>query len=108
MHDSIINRSLDSKTETEEVNQKQRLKLWVIDEKRVYNQHPLKMAEMIRVDLATQNLEVEIRAVSRAYLVQQLANKSADYDLILGGWLANNLDPNSFWRPYSVVKLRKR
>ncbi|MEN2828151.1 Peptide transport periplasmic protein SapA [Mannheimia haemolytica] len=96
MHDSIINRSLDSKTETEEVNQKQRLKLWVIDEKRVYNQHPLKMAEMIRADLATQNLEVEIRAVSRAYLVQQLANKSADYDLILGGWLANNLDPNSF------------
>lgn len=54
MHDSIINRSLDSKTETEEVNQKQRLKLWVIDEKRVYNQHPLKMAEMIRADLATQ------------------------------------------------------
>ncbi|EPZ01585.1 ABC transporter substrate-binding protein [Mannheimia haemolytica] len=96
MHDSIINRSLDSKTETEEVNQKQRLKLWVIDEKRVYNQHPLKMAEMIRADLATQNLEVEIRAVSRAYLVQQLANKSADHDLILGGWLANNLDPNSF------------
>ncbi len=96
MHGSIINRSLDSKTETEEVNQKQRLKLWVIDEKRVYNQHPLKMAEMIRADLATQNLEVEIRAVSRAYLVQQLANKSADYDLILGGWLANNLDPNSF------------
>lgn len=73
-----------------------RLTLWVIDEKRVYNPHPLKMAEMIRSDLATQNIDIEIRSVSRAYLVQQLANKSADYDLILGGWLANNLDPNSF------------
>lgn len=74
----------------------QPLKLWVIDEKRVYNPHPIKMAEMIRSDLARQNLEVDIRHVSRAYLVQQLENKTADYDLILAGWLANNLDPNSF------------
>ncbi|QIM66495.1 peptide ABC transporter substrate-binding protein [Mannheimia granulomatis] len=73
-----------------------RLKLWVIDEKRVYNPHPIKMAEMIRADLSAQQIEVDIRLVSRAYLVQQLENKTADYDLILGGWLANNLDPNSF------------
>lgn len=73
-----------------------RLKLWVIDEKRVYNPHPIKMAEMIRADLNAQKMDVEIRQVSRAYLVQQLEKKTADYDLILGGWLANNLDPNSF------------
>ncbi|HGO5822443.1 TPA: ABC transporter substrate-binding protein [Mannheimia haemolytica] len=73
-----------------------RLNLWVIDEKRVYNQHPIKMAEMIRADLAKQNIDINIRKVSRAYLVQQLEQKTADYDLILGGWLANNLDPNSF------------
>ncbi|MEG9499932.1 ABC transporter substrate-binding protein [Mannheimia indoligenes] len=73
-----------------------RLILWVIDEKRVYNPHPIKMAEMIRSDLAAQALEVEIRQVSRAYLVQQLESKTADYDLILGGWLASDLDPNSF------------
>lgn len=73
-----------------------RLMLWVIDEKRVYNPHPIKMAEMIRSDLATQQIEIDIRQVSRAYLVQQLENKTADYDLILGGWLANNLDPGHF------------
>lgn len=73
-----------------------RLILWVIDEKRVYNPHPIKMAEMIRSDLAAKHLAVDIRKVSRAYLVQQLENKTADYDLILGGWLANNLDPNHF------------
>ncbi|STY61490.1 Uncharacterised protein [Mannheimia haemolytica] len=50
-----------------------------------YNQHPLKMAEMIRADLATQNLEVEIRAVSELIWCNSFANKSADYDLILGG-----------------------
>lgn len=92
--ENSANQPLDSKIAS--VSPKHHLKLWVIDEKRVYNPHPLKMAEMIRADLATQNVELEIQSVSRAYLVQQLANKTADYDLILGGWLANNLDPNSF------------
>ncbi|AHG75710.1 peptide ABC transporter substrate-binding protein [Mannheimia varigena] len=80
------------------------LELWVINESRVYNQHPLKMAEMIRADLAKQNLDIRIRKVSRAYLVQQLENKTADYDLILGGWLANNLDLNSFLEPLLSCK----
>lgn len=53
------------------------------------------MAEMIRSDLAAHQIDVDIRQVSRAYLVQQLENKTADYDLILSGWLANNLDPNT-------------
>lgn len=73
-----------------------RLTLWVIDEKRVYNPHPIKLAEMIRADLSAQGIDISIHQVSRAYLVQQLESKTADYDLILGGWLANNLDPNSF------------
>lgn len=76
-----------------------RLTLWVIDEKRVYNPHPIKMAEMIRSDLSAVGIELDIRQVSRAYLVQQLEKGNADYDLILGGWLANNLDPNSFLEP---------
>lgn len=80
----------------QEKNANQPLTLWVIDEKRVYNPHPLKMAEMIRSDLAVQNIELKVRQVSRAYLVQQLENNSADYDLILSGWLANDLDPNAF------------
>ncbi|QIW16884.1 peptide ABC transporter substrate-binding protein [Pasteurellaceae bacterium RH1A] len=75
------------------------LRLWVIDEKRVYNLHPLKMAELIRADLVRAGLKVEVRQVSRAYLVQQLATGQANYDMILGGWLATNFDPLSFLSP---------
>lgn len=86
-------------TNNEQISKKNekndRLILWVIDEKRVFNPHPVKMAEMIRSDLAAHQIDVDIRQVSRAYLVQQLENKTADYDLILSGWLANNLDPNT-------------
>lgn len=75
------------------------LKLWVIDERRIYNLHPLKMAEMIRSDLTKAGIELDLRVVSRAYLTQQLAEGLADYDLILGGWLAYNFDPDSFLSP---------
>ncbi|MGY4674514.1 ABC transporter substrate-binding protein [Ursidibacter arcticus] len=76
-----------------------RLNLWVVDEKKVYNPHPLKMAELIRADLAKVGITVKVRQVSRAYLVQQLENNQADYDLILGGWLANNFDADGFLSP---------
>ncbi len=72
------------------------LTLWVVDEKRVYNLHPLKMAELIKYDLAKLGIKVNIRQVSRAFLVQQLDKNKADYDFILTGWLANNYDPDNF------------
>ncbi|MBF0785669.1 ABC transporter substrate-binding protein [Muribacter muris] len=75
------------------------LVLWVIDEKRVYGLHPLKMAEFIRHELVRAGLKVNVRPVSRAFLVQQLEQGSADYDLILSGWLANNFDPDNFLTP---------
>lgn len=75
------------------------LVLWVIDEKRVYSLHPSKMAEFIRQELVKVGLSIEIRHVSRAFLVQQLERGKADYDLILSGWLANNFDPDSFLTP---------
>ncbi|AKO45489.1 ABC transporter substrate-binding protein [[Haemophilus] ducreyi] len=76
-----------------------RLIFWVLDESRVYNLHPLKMAEMIRNDLKKINIDAIIRPVSRAKVVQLAAAGKADYDLILTGWLANNLDPNAFLSP---------
>ncbi|WP_373817923.1 ABC transporter substrate-binding protein [Glaesserella sp.] len=79
--------------------ERDRLILWVIDEKRIYNQHPLKMAELIRADLAKVGIDLTVRQVSRAYLTQQLEKGDADYDLILSGWLANNFDPDSFLTP---------
>lgn len=88
---SSVNRKISTETD--------RLILWVIDEKRVYNLHPLKMAEFIRAELAKAGIDVIVRQVSRAYLVQQLEKGDAEYDLILSGWLANNFDPDSFLSP---------
>lgn len=75
------------------------LTLWVIEEQRVYNLHPLKTAELLRADLARSGIDVKVRPVSRAFLTQQLEDGTADYDLILSGWLANNFDPDSFLSP---------
>lgn len=84
-----------------------RLQLWVVDEKRVYNPHPLKMAELIRADLARLGIQLNVRQVSRAYLVQQLEKNEADYDLILSGWLANNFDLDSFLYPILSCKVQQ-
>ena len=75
------------------------LTMWVINEEQVYNPAPLKMAELIKSDLANAGVEVKIRPVTRTFLIEQLHNKSEDYDMILTGWLGGNLDPDSFMRP---------
>ena len=75
------------------------LKLWVINEEQVYNPAPLKMAELIKNDLAQVGVQVQIQAVTRTFLIDQLNQQSEDYDMILTGWLAGNLDPDSFMRP---------
>ncbi|AUI65479.1 MULTISPECIES: ABC transporter substrate-binding protein [Glaesserella] len=85
-----------------------RLILWVIDEKRVYNLHPLKMAEYLRSELAKAGIEIEVKQVSRAYLVQQLEQGNAEYDLILSGWLAHNFDPNSFLSSILSCRLKDK
>ncbi|OOS00590.1 ABC transporter substrate-binding protein [Haemophilus paracuniculus] len=85
--------------ESENFEKSTRLQLWVVDEKRVYNLHPLKMAEMIRADLEKVGIETDILPVSRAYLAQRIEQGTDDYDLILTGWLANNLDPTAFLSP---------
>ena len=35
-----------------------------------------------------------MRSVTRTYLIEQLRKGTEDYDLILTGWLAGNLDPD--------------
>lgn len=76
-----------------------KLTMWVLNEEQVYNPSPIKMAELIKWDLAQVGVELAIRPVTRTYLIEQLRNGSEDYDLILTGWLAGNLDPDSFMRP---------
>ena len=75
------------------------LNMWVMNEEQVYNPAPIKMAELIKWDLAKAGVDVKVRSVTRTYLIEQLRKGTEDYDLILTGWLAGNLDPDGFMRP---------
>lgn len=75
------------------------LNMWVLNEEQVYNPGPLKTAELIKEDLNNVGVNVTIRSVTRTFLIDQLNKKSENYDMILTGWLAGNLDPDSFMRP---------
>ena len=75
------------------------LNMWVLNEEQVYNPAPLKTAELIKEDLNNVGVNVKIRSVTRTFLIDQLNKKSENYDMILTGWLAGNLDPDSFMRP---------
>ena len=88
-------------TEAKKVLQDKQLHLnmWVLNEEQVYNPAPLKTAELIKEDLNNVGVNVTIRSVTRTFLIDQLNKKSENYDMILTGWLAGNLDPDSFMRP---------
>ncbi|OOF62099.1 ABC transporter substrate-binding protein [Rodentibacter sp. Ppn85] len=75
------------------------LNMWVLNEEQMYNPSPLKMAELIKWDLAQAGVKVKVRSVTRVFLLDQLAKKTEDYDMILTGWLAGDLDPDGFMRP---------
>ena len=75
------------------------LNMWVLNEEQVYNPAPLKTAELIKEDLNNVGVNITIRSVTRTFLIDQLNKKSENYDMILAGWLAGNLDPDSFMRP---------
>lgn len=80
-------------------DKKLQLTMWVLLEEQVYNPSPIKVAELIKADLAKVGINMSIKPVTRTYLIEQLKNRSEDYDLILTGWLTGNLDPDSFMRP---------
>ena len=73
--------------------------MWVLNEEQMYNPSPLKTAELIKWDLAQAGVEVKVRSVTRTFLLEQLNHATEDYDMILTGWLAGNLDPDGFMRP---------
>ena len=80
-------------------DKKLHLNMWVLNEEQMYNPSPLKTAELIKWDLAQAGVEVKVRSVTRTFLLEQLNHATEDYDMILTGWLAGNLDPDGFMRP---------
>ncbi|MGR3807651.1 ABC transporter substrate-binding protein [Pasteurella testudinis] len=75
------------------------LNFWVLTDNQVYNPNPVKMAEMIRFDLAQAGVQVKINYLQRNELEHLLLSGQDDYHMILGGWLAGSLDPDGFLRP---------
>ncbi|MFC0323200.1 ABC transporter substrate-binding protein [Gallibacterium melopsittaci] len=75
------------------------LSFWVIDEEQVYDPNPIKMAEMIKYDLEKVGVKVNIKVVSYNFLKKRVQEGTDNYDMILTGWVTNNLDPDSFLRP---------
>lgn len=75
------------------------LTMWVLNEEQMYNPSLLKMAELIKWDLAQAGVEVKVRSVTRTFLLEQIDKEKENYDMILTGWLAGNLDPDGFMRP---------
>ncbi|OOF38924.1 ABC transporter substrate-binding protein [Rodentibacter rarus] len=80
-------------------NKNLQLNMWVLNEEQMYNPAPIKMAELIKWDLAQAGVNVKVRSVTRTFLLEQRNKKTEDYDMILTGWLAGNLDPDGFMRP---------
>lgn len=89
-------------------NKKLNLTLWVVNEEHFYTPSPIKMAELIKADLAKVGVTVNIQAITRTHLNQQLKNSTGNYDLILTGWAAGNLDPDSFMRPILSCHMLER
>lgn len=63
---------------------------------RPYNPDPIKTAQLIRNDLAALGIRVNIQTLEWPVLERTIA--TGHYDAILGGWLADNTDPDNFFR----------
>ncbi len=75
------------------------INLWVLSEEHLYNQSPIETAEIIKYDLNQAGVKVVIHYLTHSLFKQSLQQNKADYDLLLTGWLSNNLEPNSFMLP---------
>jgi len=62
----------------------------------VYNPDAIKMAELIQSELAQIGIEVRILKYERQLMEKKL--KQADHDSFLLGWVADNNDPDNFFR----------
>ena len=63
---------------------------------RSYNPDPLKTAQLIRNDLALIGVKVKIQKLEQSVLDHAIDN--GRYDAVLGGWQADNNDPDNFFR----------
>ena len=71
--------------------------IWAIPVQRVYNPNAGKMAEILQQSLAKLNIKASIVTYDWGTFRKKLAK--GEHDSVLIGWLADNSDPDNFFRP---------
>jgi len=71
--------------------------IWAMPVQRVYNPNAGKMAEILQQSLAEVNISVNIISYDWGTFRKKLAR--GEHDSVLIGWLADNSDPDNFFRP---------
>ena len=74
-----------------------KMDIWAMPVQRVYNPNAGKMAEILQQSLAKLNIEANIVTYDWGTFRKKLAN--GEHDSVLIGWLADNSDPDNFFRP---------
>lgn len=71
--------------------------IWAMPVQRVYNPNAGKMAEILQQSLAELNITANIVTYDWGTFRKKLAK--GEHDSVLIGWLADNSDPDNFYRP---------
>lgn len=71
--------------------------IWAMPVQRVYNPNATKMAEILQQNLAKIDVKANIVSYDWGTFRKKLAN--GEHDSVLIGWLADNSDPDNFYRP---------
>lgn len=73
------------------------MEIWAMPVQRVYNPNAEKMAEILQQNLAKLDIRARIVTYDWGTFRKKLAN--GEHDSVLIGWLADNSDPDNFYRP---------
>ena len=71
--------------------------IWAMPVQRVYNPNATKMAEILQQNLAQVGVKANIVSYDWGTFRKKLAK--GEHDSVLIGWLADNSDPDNFYRP---------
>ncbi|WP_238786880.1 ABC transporter substrate-binding protein [Ferrimonas lipolytica] len=71
--------------------------IWAMPVARIYNPDAIDTAKLIKQDLAKIGINATIHSYDWSRFLAQL--ESRDYDSVLIGWSADNLDPDNFFSP---------
>jgi cationic peptide transport system substrate-binding protein len=71
--------------------------IWAMPVQRAYNPNAQKMAELIQADLAQIGVQANIVSYEWNAFRRRLARD--EHDSVLIGWIADNADPDNFFRP---------